>query len=161
MRIFSGTYSVAIDKKGRFAIPTDHRNAIPAEDSDEIYITRGRSSCVAAYDKMRWEQFYQNIENLDLSYKEKEIVTRAFIGSLHVVPMDSSGRITIPRDLINHADLEGLKEISVVGMTDRIEIWNPKSVKDETEKNEEILQGIMESSFRVKGTGTQGTASGV
>jgi MraZ protein len=161
MQNFSGKYSVSIDKKGRFAFPVKHRNAIDEEHTDKIYLTRGRARCVFAFDKPRWEQFEQNIDNLELSYKEKELVIRAFIGHMIDVPMDSSGRITIPRELIVFGQLEDLEEVKLVGMNDKVEIWNPELFRDEAEKDEDKLQNIMDTKFVVRGSGTQrSTASG-
>ena len=139
-----GKYTVSIDPTGRLAIPTKHRNLFPADERDTIIITRGSGSFISGYYNSSWQEFKQKLKSVKLSYNNRRRLTREFIGRSSVATFDKLGRITLPADLIEHAELEGCTEVFIIGCEDSIEIWNPALHKDDHNDTEEIVQQVLD-----------------
>ncbi len=48
---------------------------------------------------------------------------RNFFSGTATVELDSNGRLLIPKNMLAHAQLE--KDLVLVGMGNKVEIWNP------------------------------------
>ena len=138
-----GKYTVSLDPKGRLAIPTRHRNLFPKDQQDKIVITRGVDSCITGYYYDKWEEFKEKISTVNRSYIDKMTMKREFIGRSVVSTFDKLGRITLPADLIRHAQLSDCSEVYVMGCEDVIEIWNPELYEAKRDEAEKIVQTVM------------------
>ena len=138
-----GTYTVSMDSNGRLAIPAKIRNAFPEGQQDKIFITRGLDSCVTGYYQDKWDVFTRNIEEANISYREKTAMKRWFIAWSFEAYFDKQGRITIPARLLEYAKLEKSTEVYVMGCDGFLEIWNPDRFDAEDKENEGLVQGVM------------------
>jgi len=138
-----GKHTVSLDPKGRLAIPTRHRNLFPEDQQDKIVITRGVDSCITGYYYDKWEEFKEKISTVNRSYIDKMTMKREFIGRSVVSTFDKLGRITLPADLIRHAQLTDCSEVYVMGCEDVIEIWNPELYEAKRDEAEKIVQTVM------------------
>ena len=48
--------------------------------------------------------------------------------------LDGSGRFLIPKQMLNYAQLE--KQVVVVGMGNKVELWNPELYKEQLYDNQ-------------------------
>ncbi|MBN2413117.1 hypothetical protein JXQ31_15630 [candidate division KSB1 bacterium] len=133
-----------MDSTGRLAIPTKHRNLFPEDERDTITLTRGSGSFISGYYTSSWKEFKKKLKSVKLSYNNRLRITREFIGRSSVATFDKLGRITLPADLIEHAELEGCTEVFVIGCEDSIEIWNPALHKADHDDTEEIVQTVLD-----------------
>ncbi|HOQ15666.1 MAG TPA: division/cell wall cluster transcriptional repressor MraZ [Candidatus Paceibacterota bacterium] len=129
--MFIGEYYYNLDTKGRMAIPSKIRNQV----GETLIITRGLDSCLFLYEKKDWEQLAEKIKNLPLSQSNSRAFARLMLAGAMEVTIDNQGRILIPDYLRNYADLK--KKIVLVGVYDRLEIWdedNWNTYKNKTER---------------------------
>ena len=129
--MFIGEYYYNLDAKGRMAIPSKIRNQV----GETLIITRGLDSCLFLYEKKDWEQLAEKIKNLPLSQANSRAFARLMLAGAMEVAIDGQGRILIPDYLRNYADLK--KKIVLVGVYDRVEIWdedNWNTYKNKTER---------------------------
>jgi len=129
--MFIGEYYYNLDTKGRMAIPSKIRNQV----GETLIITRGLDSCLFLYEKKDWEQLAEKIKNLPLSQANSRAFARLMLAGAMEVAIDGQGRILIPDYLRNYADLK--KKIVLVGVYDRLEIWdedNWNTYKNKTER---------------------------
>jgi MraZ protein len=129
--MFIGEYYYNLDAKGRMAIPSKIRNQV----GETLIITRGLDSCLFLYEKKDWEQLAEKIKNLPLSQANSRAFARLMLAGAMEVAIDGQGRILIPDYLRNYADLK--KKIVLVGVYDRLEIWdedNWNTYKNKTER---------------------------
>lgn len=133
---FTGEYSYSIDSKGRVNIPAKFRQVISADNEKSFVITRGLDPCIWVYPAVAWK----SIENELRRLSSLSAINRAFIRSTvryaSTAQYDKQGRIPITPYLIDHARLE--KEILIIGMVNKIEIWNPEILKEVEQKTKEI-----------------------
>ena len=138
--MFIGEYYYNLDAKGRMAIPSKIRNQV----GETLIITRGLDSCLFLYEKKDWEQLAEKIKNLPLSQANSRAFARLMLAGAMEVAIDGQGRILIPDYLRNYADLK--KKIVLVGVYDRLEIWdedNWNTYKNKTEReSSEIAENL-------------------
>lgn len=114
----NGCYRHNIDGKGRLFMPAKLREAL----GNVYYITRGLDNCIAVYSTDKWNELENRVNELPLS--KARHMQRMLFGSAQQCEPDAQGRILLPQILRDYALLE--KDAVVVGVSDRVEIWNAK-----------------------------------
>jgi transcriptional regulator MraZ len=86
-------------------------------------LTRGLDACVEAYPAEDWQQLVKSrLAGLNPLSRETRVLERFyFTGAVEAKP-DKQGRVMLPPALLEHAGLG--REVVVVGMRDRLEIWD-------------------------------------
>lgn len=136
-------YTKTLDPKGRLAIPAKHRNAFPEDQRDTVFLTRGFEKCIKVYYAEEWDKFENWVTSQDVSEMERNILVREFLGRSAEVSFDSQGRIVIPPDLLEWANLVGQKEAYVIGMYNNLEIWNVHEYTETQRSVEDIVTRIL------------------
>ena len=88
--------------------------------------------CLELYPISQWEQLITKVNSLNRFKKKNNDFIRRFTAGVKFIELDTSGRVLIPRDLIDFADIS--KEIVVSSSVDIIEIWD-KNAYEETIKD--------------------------
>jgi MraZ protein len=140
--MFRGSSYHTIDKKGRIIIPTRFRDAITKTSQDLIMITR-MDSCLFAYGMDEWTEIENKILHLPQKSDFMRRFQRVFIGSCQECKCDAQGRVLIPPALKQYARLE--KEIVLVGVINRFEIWSKERWDHE---NEQIDTDLSDAQMR-------------
>ncbi len=132
-----GTHFHSMDAKGRMNFPTKIKDVI----GETFVITKGFDDCIFVYSVEDFQILVEKIKALPLSKGRK--LQRFFMASACEITVDKLGRIVIPQPLREHANLE--REIVVVGVSDRAEIWD-KSSWEEINNNvsQEEMDEVME-----------------
>ena len=116
--MFMGQYNHMIDPKGRLIIPSKFRDWL----GDEFVVTKGMDGCLFVYANEDWAAFEQKLTSLPLINKEARKFARFFLAGASQVEVDKQGRILITSNLREFAELD--KEVVLVGVGSRIEIWS-------------------------------------
>jgi len=118
--MFMGEYHHHVDAKGRLIVPAKFRNLL----GDIFILTRGLDQCLFGYPLSEWKVIEEKLKALPLTKKDTRAFTRFFFSGAAECELDKQGRIHIPASLIHYANLE--KECVVLGVSNRIEVWNKK-----------------------------------
>lgn len=118
--MFRGRFDHTIDTKGRTSIPSKFREIL-ASNYDERLIITNFDGCLWAYPVPEWQIIENKVASLPQFKEEVKALQRIFISAATECPIDKQGRVIIPPTLRDYAGLK--KEIVMVGMTRRIEIW--------------------------------------
>ncbi len=140
--MFMGEYHHNIDEKGRIVLPGKFR-----ENRTKIVITRGFEQCLYLYTIEDWEKVVQKLTELPFTKKDARTVMRSFFAGASVCEFDKMGRINITSPLVNYADLT--KECVIIGVNDRIEIWDEKLYNQFMNDNQAQIEDIAENLFEV------------
>ncbi len=141
--MFMGEFHHNIDEKGRIVIPGKFRS----NDMDKIVVTRGLEHCLYLYTMKDWEKVMSKLNSLPFTKKDARTIMRSFFAGATVCEFDKSGRINITSPLVNYANLT--KECVVIGVNDRIEIWNKESYEKFLDESSDQLESIAENLFEV------------
>ena len=139
--MLSGEYRHNIDLKGRIIIPSKIR----FEMGDKIVITRGLDGCLFGYNEKTWDSIMQKLSTLPYTKSDVRKYTRFMTSGAITLEFDKQGRINIPSYLNQYASLE--KEVVIVGVIDRIEIWSKDKWESFMNENIESLSDISENLF--------------
>ncbi|PLX89667.1 MAG: cell division/cell wall cluster transcriptional repressor MraZ [Desulfuromonas sp.] len=134
---FSGEYNVSIDLKGRVSIPATFREELrDVYQSDRIVVTIFKDGLVA-YPPARWADICAKVDALKPG-PLKDANQRNRIAPAQECLFNKQGRIQVPQALREHADL--LKDAVVIGMSDKIEIWNLQAHQNIRQESEAVLE---------------------
>jgi MraZ protein len=124
MSFFTSEYDCKLDAKGRLALPSKVRAALPDSASEELVMRRGFEPCLVLYPMLEYKKIYSRVRSLNEFNEEFRKFQRSFFRGNVDVELDGAGRINIPKRMMEFASLE--KEVILVGLGNRIEIWNPE-----------------------------------
>ncbi len=124
MSFFTSEYECKLDAKGRLVLPAKIKGNLPEASGNELVLRRGFEPCLTLYPMVEFKKIYSKISGLNEFNEEYRKLQRNFFRGNSVVELDGAGRILIPKLMLNYAKFE--KEVVVVGMGNRVEIWNPE-----------------------------------
>lgn len=133
-----GEYYYAIDGKGRLALPPKFRQQL----GKEVVISRGLERCLWVYPRKEWELWAEKLMKLPLAQANTRAFVRLMMAGAHHVEIDGQGRVLVPEPLRNYA-LAG-RRIAVIGLYNRIEIWDADAWKRYQERTEQESGDIAE-----------------
>ncbi len=122
--MFVSTTTNGIDAKGRVSVPADFRTAVASQGFSGIYVWRSFNGSFLEGGGLHLLEDYANaIEGMDPYDSARTAFERVIFGGARALSFDSTGRVSVPRDLIEHAGLS--RQAVFVGMGKRFEIWDP------------------------------------
>src|SRR4026208_80113 len=113
-----GTHSYQLDPKGRLSLSARFREAFV----DGAWITVGQAGCLFAFPRVEWERRSDEVGASPLSDAPGRAYARLFFGSSDQTKRGGQGRLAIPQRLRDAAGIT--KEVVVLGVRDRMEIWD-------------------------------------
>lgn len=127
---FFGESKRVIDPKGRMILPREYREELRGG----LFITKGFDNCLYIYPLTVLEEVKEKVKDMPDGNEKTRIFKRGFFSKANTLVPDGQGRILVPANLREIAGLD--KEAMVVGVMDKVEVWNPKAW-EEYEKNTE------------------------
>lgn len=116
-----GTHSPKLDEKGRVILPAKFRSEL---DSG-IVLTRGQERCVYVFSAVEFERVHERIRQAPMTSASARDFLRLFLSGASNEQPDSQHRISVPANLRDYAGLT--KELTVIGVGDRAEIWDTET----------------------------------
>lgn len=140
---YQGTYHYSVDHKGRISVPAKFRKALAPEADSTYVVTKGFDKCLSLYSLDQWRTFAASLSGLPKNKKKSRNVVRWFMANAEAVQVDSQGRIKVPQHLLEYAEIE--KEAVIIGVDDRMEIWNEKEYEVNSRSVEATIEEDLES----------------
>ena len=125
--IMFGFNTLSIDKKGRIAIPARYREDLRNQNQNQIVVTKDpQYPSLKLYPEQEWQRIsikLQSLQGLDPIVRNLQWT---ILGNAYQTEIDVEGRmlLRIPADLQNYAEINNQKQIALVGMGNKFEIWN-------------------------------------
>ena len=118
-----GEYEHSLDAKGRLIMPAKLREDI----GEKFIITKGLDGCLFGFSQNEWTNFEEKLKTLPLTNKNARDFVRFFLSGATECEIDKQGRFLIASNLRQYAEME--KEVAIIGVGTRIEIWNKEKWK--------------------------------
>lgn len=124
MSSFLGKFYYTLDLKGRIIIPVPLREIIFKKYNNlKLYITIAPfDNCVQIYPFEEWNRFEEKLRAIPDTEDAKQYILKRVIAAVTENSIDNQGRILIPYELRQDANISG--DIVIVGQVNKIEIWN-------------------------------------
>lgn len=137
--MFMGEYHHNVDAKGRIIVPAKFRENL----GETFILTRGLDRCLFGYPLNEWEIIEDKLKQLPLTKKDARAFTRFFFSGATECEIDKQGRINIASPLFQYAQLE--KECVILGVSNRIEIWDKQEWENYFSESEDSFAEIAEN----------------
>ena len=139
--MFSGTHTPKLDEKGRLFLPAKFRD----EMREGLVITRGQERALDIRTRADFALFTEKFKNAS----QTDAGTRAYGRMLFALASeqvpDKQGRVTITPELRQYAGLD--RDAVVIGVYDRIEVWEPRAWTAYTADQEQAFANLQEEIF--------------
>ena len=104
-----GHFNCKLDAKGRLMIPSEFKEQM-GEQVEEGFVLRPglHATCLELYTRKDWDEVQAQL--------------RASFAGARFVKLDATGRLQIPKDLIEKGAL--VKDVIITSVTTKMEIWD-------------------------------------
>lgn len=136
--MFLGQHEHTLDAKGRLVMPRKFRDLLEGG----CVITKGQEHCLAVYPPNAWQKEYDRVNNLPATDRRARMYRRALFAGADNVSLDKQGRIPVPENLRVWAEM--VKEVTVVGSGDVVEVWATSVWEAEEAKADDFFSGVEE-----------------
>lgn len=134
--MFGGEFKHSLDPKKRIFIPAKMREDLGATF---VVVQDIREKCLKLYSLAGWEEYLAPIREKNRNLRER--VLRYLNSTMEKVSPDSQGRITLTKELVDYANIEGAAV--VVGCGDYAEIW-AEATYEEMKQNLDVAEMLAE-----------------
>ena len=145
-----GHFNCKLDSKGRLMLPADFREQL-GELADEGFVLRTSlfegEKCLDLFTMKDWEEQREKLRASIKIYNKIAIDAMRFVNDgVRPVKLDSTGRLQIPKELMEPAGLS--KEVVIEALANKMEIWDKERYEQtisaiDKEKMLEFLNSIM------------------
>ena len=120
--MFFGKFRHTVDEKSRLSIPAKFRVLLAGDGTKKFYLTRGLDRHLLLCTAEKWNNLVEVFTKHSLMSSAERNFKRAFYSGVAEMVFDKQGRIVIPQDLLNYAEIK--KDVVIVGALDAVEIWD-------------------------------------
>ncbi len=120
-----GEFDCKVDAKGRFMFPVNMKKQLDAAFEKGFVINRNlHQKCLVLYPIQEWDKLNKKLSKLNRLIKANDVFVRKFTGGATGCEADNTGRILLPKALVDYANIG--TDIKVLGSNNVIEIWDKK-----------------------------------
>ena len=146
MNYLIGTYECKIDVKGRLLIPSAFKKQLAPVIPKGFVLKRAVfQNCLELYPLEQWEELIKKVNSLNRFKKKNNDFIRRFTAGVKFIELDSSGRLLIPRDLIEFSNIK--REVTLSTSVNIIEIWDKssyeKAIADSRDDFAQLAEEVM------------------
>lgn len=138
-----GTYECKVDAKGRLMVPAAiKKQLVPILQEGFVLKRSVFQPCLELYPMAQWNQLMKKMGGLNRFNKKNNDFIRKFTAGVKMVEVDTNGRLLIPKDLINFAEID--KEIVLSSAIDIVEIWDKQKYENAIDGGTEDFADLAE-----------------
>ena len=121
-----GHFNCKLDAKGRLMLPAEFKEQM-GEQAEEGFVLRpslfDNSTCLDLFTRRDWDEQQEKLRKEFSIYDEEGISALRYLNQgVRFAKLDSSGRLQIPKDLMERGGL--VKEVVVEALANKMEIWD-------------------------------------
>ena len=139
--MFLGTYTPKLDEKGRLFLPAKFREELMTG----LVVTTGQERCLTVYKLADFTDLAVRVQAAPVTHKGARDYGRFLGANANQDTPDKQGRITITPVQREYASLT--RDVMVLGVINRIEIWDPARWQAYDQQNQETFADISEEVF--------------
>ncbi|OLB55821.1 MAG: division/cell wall cluster transcriptional repressor MraZ [Nitrospirae bacterium] len=133
--MFAGEYLCKLDEKGRFIVPSPMRERLETEGNGVVFL-KGPEQSLWIYSTAEWARVLERTKT-KLDEDQSRLFMHFIVSEAGTSDVDKAGRILIPTRLRKLIPVEEDQEIILVGLYNRMEVWNPSEWRRYLSKTED------------------------
>jgi MraZ protein len=123
--MLSGLQSIALDAKGRLAIPSRYRADLKDRCQGSLVLTiQHHGKSLMLYPEPEFDQVARNLSRLSDFDETEANLKLLIIGHAFYLDMDESGRILIPPQLRELVGIDLDRKVVMLGQHNKFELWD-------------------------------------
>jgi transcriptional regulator MraZ len=135
--MFRGSSHQTVDGKGRVSIPARYREILKGNQETHLIVTT-YEGYLLVYPQSAWAKVEQGLEDSDQLEVKNRAHIRYLVAQAEECAIDKQGRILIPKNLREYANLDG--DVTIVGMLSNFEIWDRQHYMAYRQQQEEAVK---------------------
>lgn len=147
--MFYGEFKHSLDKKNRLILPAKFRDNFHEHFIEKLIITRGLDKCLFLFPEDEWKNQEVKFKSISFTKSEARKFNRIYFSGACELQADKQGRILIPLYLKSYAEIK--REVMVVGVSSRVEIWAKDKWEEFYSQTKESFEEIAENLFSNEG----------
>jgi MraZ protein len=142
--VLFGEHRHSLDGKNRLVIPKRIQEQLSRSEQGALlgYLSAGPDRCLYLFSAEGFERVQREFESRTFASPDQRAAQRLFYANTVQVELDASGRALLPEKLKKHAGID--KDVVLVGVKDRAEIWAKETWEAYEAANGELLQHLDE-----------------
>jgi MraZ protein len=137
--VFRGVTHLALDAKGRLAVPARYRDTLTVAGPDAaagaasdraLVLTVDPSGCLLLYPRTAWEPIQARLMSLSSFNESIRRLQRLLVGHAEDVDLDAAGRVLVSQGLRQYAGLD--HRVVLVGQGNKFEVWDEQRWREQT-----------------------------
>lgn len=144
MKEFTGTYNATIDDKGRIVLPSVFKKELGELALDALVIEKNlHKDCLDIRPEKFWKERVDDFKStLDPFDEEDDALLEFFYQNFTKVNMAANGRLNIPTEYLEYANLE--KSVKFIGMGESIRLMSVSELEKSKMSKADFLQKLKE-----------------
>ncbi|HTD31339.1 MAG TPA: division/cell wall cluster transcriptional repressor MraZ [Steroidobacteraceae bacterium] len=141
--MFRGATKITLDDKGRMVMPNRYREQIHELAQGKLVVTVDRDQCLLIYPLPEWELIERKLMGLPSLNATARRLQRLMVGHATDLPLDGHGRVLLPPELREFAQLG--RHGMLIGQGNRFELWDEARWNERRDlwlKNEEAATDL-------------------
>ena len=134
--MFLGEQRHSVDPKGRVVLPAKYRDEL----EDGCVVTKGQDRCLYVFPLDRWHDEVERVKRMPRTEKRYRDYARGFFAGADDQKLDRQGRVQLSPRLRAYAGIDA--DAVLIGVGERIEIWNPTSYEEVEATTDEYYGGL-------------------
>ena len=130
--MFLGEHKHIVDAKGRVVMPSRFRPELEAG----LVVTKGQDRCLVVFPSEQFDQEVARLNRLPRTDRRTRNFARILYGGASDQGLDAQGRLPLPPTLRAYAGLD--RDVVVLGVGDRVEIWDADTWHRVETENDDI-----------------------
>jgi MraZ protein len=129
-----GEYHCKVDPKGRMMFPARFRKQLEQVIHHGLVINRDIfSKSLILYPKPEWDRVNDEMSRLSRYSAKHQAFQKKFMRGATIIELDATGRLLIPRVLLDYAevDLRKNNELVLAGLGEKMELWSTANYQKE------------------------------
>lgn len=120
--LLTGAFHRSLDQKLRVPIPKTLRESMGLPRGGVVYLAPGTDRSLVCYTERAFERLGDRLAGQPPTRDDVRAFRRLFYGRAHRVEIDGQGRVRVPADLAELAELG--RQVVLLGVHDHLEIWS-------------------------------------
>jgi MraZ protein len=119
-----GEFDCKLDAKGRLMVPSSLKKQLPAVEQEGLVINRGFEKHLVIYPRKVWERKVEELSKLNQYEEKSRQFIRLFTRGATELTLDATGRVNLPKSLLESVGISNNTELVLACQFDKIEVWS-------------------------------------
>ena len=141
----TGTFNCKLDAKGRLMLPADFRAELGNQVEEDFILRPGlHGSYLELYTISDWNSRKEILMKVNTFDRRKLDIIRKYLDGVRRVKLDATGRLQIPKDLLERSGMT--KEVVINSLFSNMEIWDSAAYHERVDgiSSDELSDGVQE-----------------